>query len=125
MVDQQLSITSPSSIEMECSPRQLFNTSAANAKAMFKHSWILALILVLVAAFACGCVSEEEAGEAADTEELHEESAVSAEEEVTSAPMEEIDDMEEEAEEMGDHAEDEGEDMAEAAVGEVEPESGH
>ncbi len=92
---------------------------------MFKHSWILALILVFVAAFACGCVSEEEAGEAAETEESHEEGAVSGEEEEASAPMEEVEEMEAEAEEMADHAEDEGEDLAEAAVGEVEPEGGH
>ncbi|MGC9515090.1 hypothetical protein [Methanocrinis sp.] len=89
---------------------------------MFKHSWILALLLVFVAAFACGCVSEdEEAEEGAETEVSHEEGAVSGEEE-GSAPMEE---MEAEAEEMADHAEDEGKDMAEAAVGEVEPEDGH
>ena len=86
---------------------------------MFKHSWILALLFVLVAAFACGCVSEEEAGEAAETEVSHEEIAVSAEEEEASAPMED------EVEERGDHTEDEGEDMAEAAVGEVEPEGEH
>jgi hypothetical protein len=92
---------------------------------MFKHSWILALLLVFVAAFACGCVSEDEAEEGAETEESHEEGAVSAEEDGTSAPMEEIDEMEAEAEEMADHGEDEGKDMGEAAVGEVVPESEH
>ncbi len=92
---------------------------------MSKHSWILALLLVFVAAFACGCVSEDEAQEGAETEVSHDESAVSAEEDGASAPMEEIDDMEAEAEEMGDHAEGEGKDMAEAAVGEVESEGEH
>jgi len=92
---------------------------------MSKHSWILALLLVFVAAFACGCVSEDEAGDVEETEESHDEGAVSAEEDGASAPMEEIDDMEDEVEEMADHGEDEGKEMGEAAVGEVEPESEH
>ena len=92
---------------------------------MFKHSWILALILVLAAAFACGCVSEDEAEEGAETEVSHEEGVVGGEEEVASAPMEEMEEMEAEAEDMADHGEDEGEDLAEAAVGEVEPDSRH
>jgi len=39
--------------------------------------------------------------------------------------MEEVEEMEAEGEEMADHGEDEGKDMADAAVGEVEAESGH
>ncbi|HOO53448.1 MAG TPA: hypothetical protein PLM24_06890 [Methanothrix sp.] len=94
---------------------------------MFKHSWILALILVFVAAFACGCVSEDEgAEEGAETEVSHEEGAVSAEEHgAASDAMEEVEEMEAESEEMADHGEDEGKDMAEAAVGEVESEVKH
>jgi len=72
---------------------------------MFKHSWILALLLVFVAAFACGCVSEEEPEEGAATEVSHEEGAVSAEEhEAASDSMEEVEEMEAEAEEMADQA---------------------
>ena len=93
---------------------------------MFKHSWILALILVFVAAFGCGCVSEDEAEEGAETEVSHEEGAVSAEEHgAASDAMEEVDETEDEAEEMADHGEDEGKDMGEAAVGEVESEGEH
>ncbi len=92
---------------------------------MSKYSWILALLLVLAAAFACGCVGEEGAEEDDGMEESHEEGALSGEEEEDSAPMEEIEEMEEEAEDMAGHAEDEGKDLADAAIGEVEPGSGH
>ena len=94
---------------------------------MFKHSWILALLLVFVAAFACGCVSEdEEAEEGAETEVSHEEGAVSGDEHgAASDAMEEMEEMEAEVEEMAGHAEDDGEDMAGAAVGEAEAKSGH
>ncbi len=71
---------------------------------MFKHSWILAILLVFVAAFACGCVSEEGAEEGAATEESHQESAVSAEEEEAPAPMKEVENIEAGVEEMADQA---------------------
>ncbi|HII06241.1 MAG TPA: hypothetical protein HA349_02675 [Methanotrichaceae archaeon] len=71
---------------------------------MFKHSWILALVLVLVAAFACGCVSEDEEEKKAASEDSHEVSVASVEEQGESAPMDDIKEIEDKTKETGDKA---------------------